>query len=513
MQRYIVMFVFIICLMISLACQPESKTSSEPRVVTQTPRYTSVPFQTDTPPTALPDKAATDETQPEDTVQSAIRYDISAELNWTTHTMQVEQQVTYRNLYEQRQNEIAFNVEVNQEPGDFTLKHILVDKKRADYSLNGTQLVVAQAVDSKATVHLTLSYTLTIPVTVDGYRKNHLGYWGYSSRQLNLGMWFPLVAGYDPYNSWITPTYYWLGEQSVTPSADFYVDFSIKNAPDEIHIAGPGKVSKKAEHTWRFELQQARDLVLSVSEQYRTLSTRTDSGVTVELFYFPTFETLDTPRYALQTAADALALYEKLYGPYPHGRMVIVEGDFPDGMEFSGLVFVSEAWFRTWQGIPNDWLTLITVHEVAHQWWYCIVGSDQGNTPYLDEALAIYSEVLYLEHTYPELVDWWWQFRVTMYTPSGYVDATVYDFYSPRGYINAVYLRGALMMQELRKQLGDEAFWAWIKAYVQKMNGQIAKPADFWGTLSYSAYEAVAGIRQAYLKEANILATQADHIP
>jgi len=193
--------------------------------------------------------------------------------------------------------------------------------------------------------------------------------------------------------------------------------------------------------------------------------------------------------------------------------MVIVEGDFPDGMEFSGLVFVSEAWFRTWQGIPNDWLTLITVHEVAHQWWYCIVGSDQGNTPYLDEALAIYSEVLYLEHTYPELVDWWWQFRVTMYTPSGYVDATVYDFYSPRGYINAVYLRGALMMQELRKQLGDEAFWAWIKAYVQKMNGQIAKPADFWGTLSYSAYEAVAGIRQAYLKEANILATQADHIP
>lgn len=515
MQRYIVMVVFIVCLLISLACQPESKTSSERRVVTQTPRATVRPalVQTDIPPTALPDKMATDEALSEETPPSAIRYDISAELNWTAHTMQVEQQVTYRNSYEQRQNEVVFNVEVNQEAGDFTLKHILADKKRVDYSLTGTRLVVDQKVEAQTTVHLTLSYTLNIPATVDGYRKNHLGYWGYGPRQLNLGMWFPLVAGYDPYNSWLTPAYYWLGEQSVTPSADFYVDFSIKNAPDEIHIAGPGKVSKLAEHTWRFELQHARDLVLSVSEQYRTLSTRTDSGVTVELFYFPTFETLDTPRYALQTAVDALALYEKLYNPYPYGRMVIVEGDFPDGMEFSGLVFVSEAWFRTWQGVPNDWLTLITAHEVAHQWWYCIVGSDQGNSPYLDEALALYSEVLYLEHTYPELVEWWWQFRVTMYTPSGYVDSTVYDFYSPRSYINAVYLRGALMIQELREQLGDEAFFVWLKTYVQKMNGQIAQPSDFWGTLPYGAYEAAAGIRQSYLKEATILATQADHIP
>ncbi|HEX3052402.1 MAG TPA: hypothetical protein VHP83_17205 [Aggregatilineaceae bacterium] len=69
------------------------------------------------------------------------------------------------------------------------------------------------------------------------------------------------------------------------------------------------------------------------------------------------------------------------------------------------------------------------------------------------------------------------------------------------------------MIQELREQLGDEAFFVWLKTYVQKMNGQIAQPSDFWGTLPYGAYEAAAGIRQSYLKEATILATQADHIP
>jgi hypothetical protein len=68
--------------------------------------------------------------------------------------------------------------------------------------------------------------------------------------------------------------------------------------------------------------------------------------------------------------------------PYPYERLVIVEGDFADGMEFSGLSFVSEAWFRTWRGEPNDWITVITVHEVAHQWWYAMVGSDSAADPY-----------------------------------------------------------------------------------------------------------------------------------
>ena len=157
-----------------------------------------------------------------------------------------------------------------------------------------------------------------------------------------------------------------------------------------------------------------------------------------------------------------------------------VEGDFPDGMEFSGLVFVSETWFRTWGGTANDWLTLITAHEVAHQWWYATVGNDQSLSPYLDEALATYSELVFYEHYYPDLVDWWWAFRVNSYTPSGFVDMPVTAFQQSRPYINAVYLQGARMLDEVRFALGDDAFFAWLQRYASLMHGAIAEPGDFW---------------------------------
>jgi aminopeptidase N len=261
------------------------------------------------------------------------------------------------------------------------------------------------------------------------------------------------------------------------------------------------------QNTWRFELRGGRDLTLSISEEFKTISTVTTSDVKVELFYFPDPMTdqLEAPRHALQTAADALALFESLYGPYPHERMVVVQGDFPDGMEFSGLVFVSGDWFRTWQGIPNDWLTIITAHEISHQWWYAMVGNDQGNYPYIDEALAIYSEALFFEEFFPEFVEWWWTFRVGAYSPAGYVDSTVYEFYSARGYINAIYLRGAQMMQELRENLGDEAFFAWLSQYTQQMAGQLATPADFWGLLPSDDYRLTEGTRASYLRKADVL--------
>src|SRR5690606_13239018 len=145
-------------------------------------------------------------------------------------------------------------------------------------------------------------------------------------------------------------------------------------------------------------------------------------------------------------ASKSMAKFADLFGPYPHSRIAVVEGDFPDGMEFSGMVFVSRDWFTRWPGTGASYLTIITVHEIAHQWWYAGVGSDQALAPWLDESLATYSEYIFYEEYYPDLKDWWWSFRVDAYSPQGFVDSTVYEFSSIREYINAVYLRGAHML-------------------------------------------------------------------
>jgi hypothetical protein len=471
-----------------------------------------LPGYTNTP-TAIP----TTSRLPTNDFSSTVRYDIEAILDWSALTIQVKQNVHYHNDTGQEQPALVFNVEVNQEPSSITFKRVSnAGHTVANYTLENTRLTVPLNAPLAAgdDVDLLLDYTLTIPQIEAGYQTGHLGYWGHSPRQVNLGLWFPLVAAYEPSRGWICPASHWLGESFVLRTADFVVNLTLRNTTQPVRVAGPGQSSRPDKETWRFELAGARELALSLSDNFRVLSTTTSSGVKVELYYLADdpIMTLDTPRHTLQTAADALTLFEELYGPYPRERLVVVEGDFPDGMEFSGLVFVSQDWFMAWKGVPNDWLTLITAHEVAHQWWYAIIGNDQGRYPYLDEALAIYSEVFYIETYYPDDLTWWWDFRVNTYAPQGYVDTPIYDFYSPRGYIDAVYLRGALMMQHLREDLGDEVFIEWLQTYTRQMQDQIAYPLDFWAMLSPEQYAATAQTRLAYLHHPDIL-PQSNSIP
>jgi aminopeptidase N len=148
---------------------------------------------------------------------------------------------------------------------------------------------------------------------------------------------------------------------------------------------------------------------------------------------------------------------------------------------------------------------LITVHEIAHQWWYGLVGSDQAVNPWLDEALATYSEYAFIEEQFPALKDWWWQFRVNSLSPQGFVDSTVYEFESRRAYINAVYLRGVRMLHELRDQLGTEGFYAWLRRYAEAGAGRIMTPEAFWSLLTPVQFELTSGVRERYLKQPQIV--------
>jgi aminopeptidase N len=207
----------------------------------------------------------------------------------------------------------------------------------------------------------------------------------------------------------------------------------------------------------------------------------------------------------LSAATLATEQYASLFGMPPNNRIVIVQGDFPDGMEFSGLAYVSTNWFYAFDGGVQNFLTMITVHEVAHQWWYAKVGNDAAYDPWLDEALSTYSEYIYVEEFYPQFREWWWSFRVAWYNPQGDVDSDVYEFDSGRGYINAVYLRGVQMLHNIREDIGTEEFFDLLAAYAQAGDGQIATPELFWSLLTPEQMEATAATREEFLREPDVI--------
>jgi aminopeptidase N len=121
----------------------------------------------------------------------------------------------------------------------------------------------------------------------------------------------------------------------------------------------------------------------------------------------------------------------------------------------------------------------IAVHETAHQWWFGAVGNDQALEPWLDEALATYSERLFYEQNYPDVTAWQ-TFRIDAFNPTGWMDTDIYHGGDFQTYANAVYLRGAQFLQALRGRMGDEAFFAFLKDYATQMAGQRASTTDFF---------------------------------
>ncbi|MFC1961043.1 M1 family metallopeptidase [Chloroflexota bacterium] len=446
---------------------------------------------------------------------SPLAYNIQADVDYANKTVQVEQDISFTNTETNALDKLVFYVHPNKQPGIFHLETVSLPgiTEPVQSTLEGVRLEIAldAPLQPDCTQEISLSYELTVPRMGIGHFPRQ-GYLGTSDRQFNLGFWLPVLAYYND-ETWHTPVPINIGEQMVTPAADYHVTLTLKNAPDDLLVVGPGHMAQDGT-TWEFTLPAARDFTLSMSTAYRQFIEQSED-VQVEVYTLDNTQTAgnaqttttlqnDAGTHTLAITAAALELFADLYGPYPYERLIVIESDFPDGMEFSGLVFVGGEWFRTYQGDPAGYLTLITVHEVAHQWWYNLVGNDQSTQPWLDEALAITSEYVFLQENYPDLTDWWWEFRVNGYFPQGAVDATVYEFNTVRGYINAVYLRGAQFLHAIRQEIGTEAFFQWLADYAANMRHQIAEPADLWQALPVNLQEATQEIRAQYLRNPEI---------
>lgn len=303
-----------------------------------------------------------------------------------------------------------------------------------------------------------------------------------------------------------------VGEYLVYDAGDYAVSIRLVGAPAHTLIAASAEAQIEGD-TYSYHLASARSFAWSASDRYQVFDAeaQTLSGVIqVKSYVFP--EHAQAGERAAQVSAQALALYAELFGPpasgaYPHPGLAVVEADFFDGMEYDGLYFLGRDYYDTYDGTSQNYLVSLSAHETAHQWWYGIVGNDQAMEPWLDEAFCTYSERLFYEHYYPELVSWWWEYRVNRFIPQGWVDSAIYDHSSFRPYVNAVYLRGALFLEQLRTQIGDEAFFAVLREYTAFFAGRQATTRNFFDILKGHTKVDVSPLVSNYFKDECVYST------
>ena len=354
-------------------------------------------------------------------------------------------------------------------------------------------------------VALQLRYNLALPAIPEPSDTTRPVPYGYTSRQTNLVDWYAFFPPYRSGEGWLWRQAGYFGEHQVYEIAEYSVRIKLTQPVDDLKIAASDQNHYNLQSPLTYDYTHwGRNFVWSASQQYQVLSQQV-GNVTVVSYHFPYHDA--GGEAVLQHTADALALYSEVYGPYPHSTLSVVEADFLDGMEYDGLYFLSRGFYDLYDGTPFGYLTIIAAHETAHQWWYGMVGNDQANEPWLDEALCTFSERLFYERVYPDLkfdtqpvLDWWQYFRIDYYQPSGWVNGAIYDYDSFLSYRNAVYLRGAEFLQALRQQMGDEAFFAFLQDYVVQKSYQTATAADFFAILEEHTDQDIRLLLAEYFK-------------
>ena len=183
---------------------------------------------------------------------------------------------------------------------------------------------------------------------------------------------------------------------------------------------------------------------------------------------------------AVRDTPELLAWLEERFGPYPFDSAGVVLVDSASAMETQQMVTYGARLSRaTGSGPDLDLVREILLHEYAHQWFGNAVTPTDWTGLWLNEGLAMYAEWLWT-------VDQGWQTDADWVARARRVDANTRPEAGPPGHPKPdhfgesnVYLGPALMLHLIRQRVGDKAFFAMARDWVQTQKHEQVDRAAF----------------------------------
>jgi hypothetical protein len=420
-------------------------------------------------------------------------YTLAAFLDYDRHHITVFETLSYVNTTGAPLEQIMLVIEPEYRTSDFQLNSLKwqdgadVDRYTLEDGL--LQVDLDRNLDSWEVLELEMAFEYTLP--------DQPGSLGYSQRQANLADWYAMAPPYSPGQGWMVFEPGDVGEHITYDMADYDVEIRPMGKVDNVVMAASAP-ARKVGNIYCYHRDNARNFSFSASPQYQLVYDAYGS-TTILGYVFP--EHIQAGTRAVSYVRESLEVFSELFGTNDMPSMTLVEAEFPDGLEYDALFFLSQSYFANDNESAQNGLCFLSVHETAHQWWYRSVANNQAMQPWLDEALSTYSEMLFYEQRYPQLVAWWWDYRIIDYGPQGWVDSSIYDFNEDRPYINAVYLRGARFLDELRARMGMSAFQQFLQDYAAQNANQITDEEIFFQLLSEHYPVDISDLTEQFFKK------------
>ncbi len=384
----------------------------------------------------------------QDYFQQEVNYRIDVELNDKNHTLTAEQTIKYINNSPDDLDVIWFHIWPNAYKDNSTAlaKHELdggskelwnsleeergyisnldfsVDGKRVNWQYHPEHIDICKLILNKP-IKSGDSAVIKTPfkVKIPNAKFSRLGHVGQSYM---ITQWYPKPAVYDR-EGWHTMPYLSQGEfysefGSFDVSIKLPLNYTVgstgdlQNKGEKIRIEELSDItdtitkfstdmsfpkSDKKTKTIRFVQENVHDFAWFADKRYHVLKgvvTLPYSGRTVDLYTMFTNNEAHLWKNSIEYMHDAVYYYSLWNGDYPYNHCTAVDGTIAagGGMEYPNVTVIGA------MGSDRPLETVI-MHEVGHNWFYGILGSNEREHAWMDEGINSHNEIRYMKTKYP----------------------------------------------------------------------------------------------------------------
>ena len=360
-------------------------------------------------------------------------YAATLRIGWQTRSVRVNETISVTNTSGGPIDRLELNA-VPARLGRMVLGKVTVDGTPVAARIDDQTIVVPLGgvlpVDSSAIVGL--YYRATLRTTTTGSD------WMFSQRNgiADLYRWLPWISKRLPF---VRPN---VGDPFITPASGHVRLTIVTDRPLRIAMNGRRTSLSADTMTQVWELRDVRDVIVSMSADYR-ISTTTIDGIFTRVYTRPGGLSASA---LIAAARRALGPMADLLGPYPYAELTIAESAGGWAMEGPGVIWIP-------RGTNPSAIGYLVAHEIAHQWFYGIVGNDQALQPFADEAAADFVARSVLAS------------RRASRCSTATLDHSIY-YYSSACYYETIYIQGGNLLENVRRKMGNAAFWSTLRRYV-----------------------------------------------
>ena len=408
-----------------------------------------------------------------DGMPGASVYHLDFEVADDFSTLAGHEEVLYTNREEQSLDEVYFRLFPNTAGGEAAVPAVTVDDRAVEpvyeFADSAIRIPLPKVLQPGAQIVIGMDFEVEVPQEMGG----NYGLFGYFDGVLVLDEFYPVIPVYDDegWNVEVPP-----------PNADMpYYDASFYlvrvTAPAELTLVASGvEVGREYEEESQvvtFAAGPARGFYLAAAESL-VVTSQLLGETTVKSYAFA--EWGQGSDLALRVAVNALKSFNARFGTYPYTEFDIVNTPMLAlGMEYPGVVAISLALYDPdgeVSGLPAPVLLESAVaHEVGHQWFYNVVGNDQIDEPWLDEAVVQYITGLCYRDMYGEAAEQSyrdsWEDRWARVGRADIPIGLPAGEYEGAEYGAIVYGRGPIFIAVLEEEMGRETFDAFLRDYYE----------------------------------------------